>query len=323
MRRRLVLAAGLAAPAVRAPVVHAQVAWPVRPLRMVVPYTPGGATDAMARLAAQALGEALGQPVVVENRAGGNGVIGTQAVLQAPPDGYTILGSASTHVLQHLVLKAPGYDPLGDFQPVARTGRAPAMLVMDPRRPQRSLSEVTAAARAAPKDWSFATSSLGSSGHLAAVAFNQATGAGIEIVPYRGTAPGLTDVQAGNVQLMFDSAFALLPSARAGNARALAIAARERSSLVPELPTAIESGLPDFEFASWYGVWAARAVPAELVRRMNAALRAGFANPATAQRLAGLAMERVDEGIAETAAYIDGDVAKNAALLRFANFQPE
>ena len=325
MQRRAILAMGLATLA--APAVQAQGgpqgAWPNRPLRMIIPYTPGGATDAMARLAAQKLGEGLGQTVVVENRPGGNGVIGTQAVLQAPADGYTILGSASTHVLQHLVLKAPGYDPLADFQPIARTGRAPAMLVMDPKRPQRGLAEVVAAAKADPRAWSFATSSLGASGHLAAVAFNQATGAGIEIIPYRGTAPALVDVQAGNIQLLFDSAAALLPTARSGNVRALAITARERSSLAPDLPTAIEQGLPDFDFASWYGVWAARGMAREQVERMNAILQAGLREPATIQRLAGLALEPITESTAETARFIAADVEKNAALLRFANFQPE
>lgn len=320
MHRRSMVA-GLGALA--APAVRAQGAWPNRPLRMIIPYTPGGATDAMARLAAQKIGEGLGQTVVVENRAGGNGVIGTQAVLQAPADGYTILGSASTHVLQNLVLKAPGYDPLVDFQPVARTGWVPAMLVMDPRRPQRSLAEVVAAAKSNPKDWSFATSSLGASGHLAAVAFNQATGAGIEIIPYRGTAPALVDVQAGNIQLLFDAAFALLPTARSGNVRGLAIASRGRAGVAPDLPTVIEAGLPDFEFASWYGVWAARGVAREQVERMHAAVQAGLREPATVQRLAGLALEPVTESIAETNAYIGRDVAKNAALLRYANFQPE
>jgi tripartite-type tricarboxylate transporter receptor subunit TctC len=320
MQRRRLITTALA---LAAPAAWAQGSWPNRPIRMIVPYTPGGATDAMARLAALKIGEGIGQTVVVENRPGANGVIGTSAVLQAPADGYTILGSASTHVLMHLVLKAPGYDPLGDFQPVARTGRAPALLVMDPRRPQRSLAEVIAAAKAAPKEWSFGVSSLGASGHLAAIAFNRMTDAGIEVIPYRGTAPALTDVQAGNIQLMFDSAFALLPAARGGNVRALAIAARERSPLAPEIPTVIENGLPDFEFASWYGIWAARGVPAEIVRRMHAALQAGFADPAVVQRLSALTVEPVTESIAATEAYIAADVEKNAALLRYARFQPE
>ncbi|WP_235907659.1 tripartite tricarboxylate transporter substrate binding protein [Siccirubricoccus phaeus] len=289
---------------------------------MIVPYTPGGATDAMARLAALKIGEAVGQSVVVENRPGGNGVVGTAAVLQAPADGYTILGSASTHVLMHLVLKSPGYDPLADFRPVARTAWAPAMLVMDPKRPQRTLPEVVAAAKARPRDWSFGVSSLGASGHLAAIAFNRATEAGIEIIPYRGTAPALTDLQAGSIQLMFDSAFALLQPARAGNVRGLAIASRERTPLAPELPTAIETGLPDFEFASWYGVWAARGVPDGIVQRMHEALRAGFADPSVVQRLTALVCEPVTESLAATEAYIAADVAKNAALLRYARFEP-
>ena len=319
IRRRGILAAGAM---LAAPGVWAQGAWPNRPLRMIVPYTPGGATDAMARLAAQKIGEAIGQNVVVENRPGGNGVVGTAAVHQAPADGYTLLGSASTHVLMNLVLKSTGYDPLADFQPVARTAWAPAMLAMDPKRPQRSLPEVVAAAKAAPRDWSFGVSSFGASGHLSAIAFNRATGAGIEIIPYRGTAPALTDLQGGNIQLMFDSAFALLPPARSGNVRGLAIAAHERTPLAPELPTVIETGLPDSEFASWYGVWAPRGVSPEIIERLHAAPVAGFSIPPVVQRLTALVCEPVTESLEATNAYIAADVAKNAALLRYARFEP-
>ncbi len=313
-----VLAAPLASPA-----VHSQGAWPSRNIRMVVPYPPGGATDAMSRLAAQKIGEKLGVSVVVENRSGANGQVGSQAMLQAPADGYTILGSASIHVMARHVMRNVPYDPVADFVPVARTARGPLVLVMSPSRPQRTIPEIVEAAKRNPAQWSFATSSLGSAGHLGTIEFNRVTGANIEIVGYRGTAPALTDVAAGNAHLMFDPVLATLPMIRGGQLRGLGIATTSRTSLAPELPTMAEAGLPGFEFYSWYGVWAARTVPAEMVARMNAALVEGMREPAVVERLTGLGFEPLAETVAEAERFIAADVARNAELLRIANFQPE
>ncbi len=301
----------------------AQGAWPSRAIRMVVPYTPGAATDAMARLAAQKLSEKLGVTVVVENRAGANGAIGSQAVLQAPADGYTLLGSASIHPMARYVMKAAPYDPVTDFIPVARTARGPLVLVMNPRLPQQSVAEVVEAAKREPAKWSFATSSLGSAGHLGSLEFNRLTGANIEIVGYRGSAPALTDVAAGNAQLMFDPVLATLPMVRGGQLRGLGIATAARTQLAPELPTIAEAGLPGFEFYSWYGVWAVRGTPPEILARLNAALTEGMHEPAVIQRLAGQGFEPVRETVEEAERFIVADVARNAELLRLANFQPE
>jgi tripartite-type tricarboxylate transporter receptor subunit TctC len=306
-----------------APAIHAQGTWPSRPIRMIVPYTPGAATDAMARLAAQKIGEKLGVTVVVENRAGANGAIGSQAVLQAPADGYTILGSASIHPMARYVMKAAPYDPVADFVPLARTARGPLVLVMDPGRPQRTIPEVVAAAKQEPAKWSFATSSLGSAGHLGSIEFNRLTGANVEIVGYRGSAPALSDVAAGNVQLMFDPVLATLPMVRGGQLRGLGIATAARSPLAPELPTLVEAGLPGFEFYSWYGVWGPRALPAEIVARLHDAITDGMQEPAVVQRLAGLGFESVVETQPELEAFIRQDVARNAELLQIAKFQPE
>ncbi|MBW6398577.1 tripartite tricarboxylate transporter substrate binding protein [Roseomonas sp. HJA6] len=321
MRRRVLIAGGaglvLARPGL------AQGTWPNRPIRMVVPYTPGGATDAMARLAAQKLQEKLGATVVVENRAGANGAIGSQAVLQAPADGYTILASASIHPMARYVMKNAPYDPVTDFIAVARTARGPLILVNNPRLPQATIPEIVAAAKRDPDKWSFATSSLGSAGHLAALEFNRMTGSAIEIVGYRGTSPALSDIAAGNVQLMFDPVLSTIQLIRGGQIRGVGIATAERSPLAPELPTVAEAGLPGFEFYSWYGVWAARATPRELVDRMNAALAEGMREAAVVERLNGLGFEPVTQGVDELERFIAEDVARNAALLRAANFQPE
>jgi tripartite-type tricarboxylate transporter receptor subunit TctC len=319
-RRGILMASGglLAAPSVRA-----QSAWPSRPIRMIVPYTPGAATDAMARLSALKLQERLGVSVVVENRAGGNGSIGSQAVLQAPADGYTIMGSASIHPMARHVMRNAPYDPVADFVPLARTARGPLVLVMNPRLPQATIPAVVEAAKREPARWSFATSSLGAAGHLASIEFNRLTGAGIEIVGYRGSAPALTDVAAGNAQLMFDPVLATLPMVRGGQLRGLAIATAARTPVAPDLPTAAEAGLPGFEFYSWYGVWGPRAMPAEIANRINRALVAGLAEPDVVARLTGLGFEPVSETVEEAERFILADVARNAELLRIANFQPE
>lgn len=321
MFRRSLLAAG--GTALAAPAIHAQGAFPNRPIRMIVPYTPGAATDAMARLAAQKIGEKLGTTVVVDNRAGANGTIGGQAVLQAPADGYTIMGSASIHVMARHVMRNAPYDPVADFVGIARTARGPLVLVMDPRRPQTTIPQVVEAAKADPRRWSFATSSLGAAGHLGTIEFNRVTGANIEIVGYRGSAPALTDVAAGNAQLMFDPALATLPMVRSGQLRGLGIASPRRTPLAPDLPTMSEAGLPGFEFYSWYGVWGPRGMPAEIVTRMNAAVVEGMREPAVIERLTNLGFEPVAETAPEFAAFIQRDVATNAELLRIANFQPE
>jgi tripartite-type tricarboxylate transporter receptor subunit TctC len=323
-RRGILMAtSGLLAVPLATPAVHAQGAWPNRNIRMIVPYPPGGATDAMSRLAAQKIGEKLGVSVVVENRSGANGQVGSQAMLQAPADGYTILGSASIHVMARHVMRNVPYDPVADFVPVARTARGPLVLVMSPSRPQRTIPEIVEAAKRNPAQWSFATSSLGSAGHLGTIEFNRVTGANIEIVGYRGTAPALTDVAAGNAHLMFDPVLATLPMIRGGQLRGLGIATAARTPLAPELPTMAEAGLPGFEFYSWYGVWASRAVPPELVARMNAALVEGMRETAVVERLTGLGFEPLAETVAEAERFIVADVARNAELLRIANFQPE
>ena len=318
MRRRTLLTSSLllACPA------YAQ-GWPQHAIRMVIPYTPGGATDAMARLAAQKLSERLGVNVTPENRAGGNGTVGGMAVVQAPADGSTLLFTASIHVMARQVMRAPPYDPLADFTPVARVGRGPLLLVAPPRLAQGSIAQVVAAARAEPVKWTFATSSLGSAGHLASLEFNRLAGLDIPIAPYRGSAPGLADVAAGNVQLMLDPILATLPLARGGQVKALAITTAARSAIAPEIATAAESGMPGLEFASWYGVWGPKGLPASIVARVNAELQATIAEPAVVRRLTEMGFEPVAESPAAFADFIAQDVARNAALLRAANFQPE
>jgi tripartite-type tricarboxylate transporter receptor subunit TctC len=308
----------------KAPAVWAQDTWPrARPIRMICPFAPGAATDAMARLAAQKITEKLGVSVVVENRTGGGGVPGTQAVQQAPADGYTLLASSLTHTMLRHVLRNVPFDPQADFAPIARTARGPLMMVMTPKRPPMSIPQIVAAAKANPRDWTFAVSSLGAPGHLATIDFNRRTGADIEMTSYRGTAPALLDVAAGNAHVMIDATFALLQAARSGQVHPIGISTRERSALAPEIPTLIEAGLADFEFYSWYGVWAPKGTPAAICEKLNEVLTSSMRDADSAERLKTLIVEPVSQTIPEMQSYIEAEVRRNAELLRIANFQPE
>ncbi|WP_424811287.1 Bug family tripartite tricarboxylate transporter substrate binding protein [Roseococcus sp. YIM B11640] len=324
MNRRHVIAAGLgllASPAL----LHAQEAWPApgRTLRVICPWPPGAANDALARLTAQRLSEKLGAQAVVENRTGGAGLIGTNAVLQAPADGYTLLASAFNTAVMPLVLRNANFDPQRDLEVMARTAQAPLVMVIAGNRPERTLQEVIASARARPREWSIAVSSLGAASHLATIEFNRRTGVNFDMVTYRGTQPALTDLMGGNVPLLIDNSFALLPAAADGRVRVLGIATRERSALAPQVPTMAEAGLPGFEFQSWYGVWAPKGTPAAICERVNALMQETMRDPAIVQRLTSQVLEPVTESIAETRRFIAAEITRASELLRSVNYQPE
>lgn len=323
MQRRPLLALAAAGAGLAAPAVHAQPAWPARPVRVIVPFTPGGATDGMARVTTGKLAEKLGQPFIVENRAGANGAVGGQFVAQAAPDGYTLCFSASIQMLARLVMRNPGYDPVTDLAPVVRTGQGPLLLIMNAARAPNTLAELLAAVRASPRDWSFAVSSLGAAGHLATIEFIRQAGVELVQVPYRGTAPAVTDTVAGNVQLMFDPILATLPQARDRRVKALAITAPRRSEAAPDIPTAAEAGMPGLDIQSWWGLWGPRALPAEITARIGEVLRTGMFEADVRQRVGTLGIEPLAEVGPDFAAFIRRDFERSEALLRLANFQPE
>jgi tripartite-type tricarboxylate transporter receptor subunit TctC len=298
--------------------------WPDRPIRMVVPYPPGGPADIMGRLAAQKLQDKLGVAVVVENRSGASGTVGAEVVRQAAPDGYTFLAAPSVHVLAREVLRSAPYDPVRDFTPVARYGEGPLLVLANPAAvPGRTVAEALPAIRAKPQSYSFGLSAYGAANHLAVIEFNRLAGLDLLIVPYRGSAPALTDLIAGRVQMMIDPIIAALPHVQDGRLKALAVTSARRSPVVPEVPTAAESGMPGLEFFSWYGVWGPRGLPVPVVARVNAALAEAVREPAVVERLTSLGFEPVAESPEEFARYIEADVKRNAALLRAANYQPE
>src|SRR5689334_5553390 len=239
--------------------------WPNRNIRVVVPYPAGGPADFMGRLAAQKLQEKLGVSVVVENRSGASGTIGAETVRQSPPDGYTFLAAPIVHVLGRLVVKAVPYDPVGDFTAIVRYGEGPLIVLANPAAvPGKTLADALPAIRSKPDDFRFGVSALGSPNHLAVLEFNRLTKLNLQIIPYRGSAPALTDTVSGQVQLMIDPMITALPLIQGGQLKALAVASSKRTSVLPDVPTAAESGLPGLEFSSWYGLWGPKGLPKEI-----------------------------------------------------------
>ncbi len=321
MQRRSLLAG--AAALLATPSVHAQGAWPHgRPVRVVCPWPPGAANDMLARLTAQRIQEKLGGIAVAENKVGGAGLVGTREVLNAAPDGYTLLASAFNTAVMPLVLRGANFDPLNDLEVCARTAAAPLVMVGTTRRPQATLADVVAAAKANPRVWNIAVSSLGSAGHLATIEFNRRTGGDINMVPYRGTQPALTDMIAGNVELLIDPSFALLPAAADGRVRALGIATARRSALAPNVPTMAEAGLPGYEFQSWYGVWAPKGTPREIVMRINALMQETMRDPPIVERMTQQVLEPVTETPEQSRQFIANEISRATELLRSVNYEP-
>jgi tripartite-type tricarboxylate transporter receptor subunit TctC len=275
-------AAGLAAPAV----ATAQ-AWPSRPIRLVVPFPPGGASDIAGRLQAEVLQAGIGVPVVVDNRAGAGGTIGTAHVAQSAPDGYTIMmASPSSHLGAPLLFRTPGYEGVDDFTAIATFATGTAMVCVHPALPIRSIPELIAFARANPGRLNYGSAGAGGANHMLGVLFMLRTGVEFTHVPYRGAAPALADLIAGNIQLVFDSFSGVLGAVRAGQVRALAVTSPERWPLAPEFPTVQEQGVADFDLPSFSAVMGPANMPRPIVERMNAVINAGLREAALVQRLA-------------------------------------
>jgi tripartite-type tricarboxylate transporter receptor subunit TctC len=321
-RRCLVTALSVLA-ATAATSAAAQDKFPSRTIRIIVPFAPGGGVDALARLLAERMQARMGQTVIVENRAGGSGTVGGNAVLQSQPDGYTVLFSSNTHTMTKLVTNNPPYDPIADFTPIARAGEAPLLMVMANKYPQKTLAEVAEAARKDPSQWTAGVPALGSPGHIATLGFNHLAKVNITVAPYRGTAPALNDVAGGHLPLLTDAMIVLLPQAKAGNVKALAIMSAKRSALAPEIPTAIESGVPGLEVTAWYGFWGPKGMPADVVAVLNAASSTALRELADGGRLAQLGIEPVVAGPEEFARFQAAEVTRNGELLQAANFKPQ
>lgn len=243
--------------------------YPNRVVRIVVPYPPGGTVDAVARVVAARLAENVGQNFIVENRAGANGTIGSNAVAKSAPDGYTLLLQASTFVAAPLLMSNVPYDIERDFTPIANLGAMPLLVTCHPGVAAKNLKEFMAAIRAEPKKYTFGTSAVGSASHLAQEAIKHDGRLDFMIVPYKGTAPALTDAVGGHISAMVDALPSTMPHVKAGKLRALAVTSAKRIPALADVPTVAESGLDGFEMVSWYGVWGPAKLPPEIAARLH------------------------------------------------------
>ena len=304
----LLLAASLAA--------HAQ-DYPAKPVRWVVPFPAGGPLDIVARVIGVRLSETWGQPVIVDNRPGAGGNIGAEVVAKSAPDGYTIvMGALSTHAVNVSLFRKLPYDPVRDFAPVTLISEVPNVLVVNPAVPAKTVAEFVAYARANPGKLNFASGSTGSAGHLAGELFKTRARVDMTHVPYKGAAPAVTDLLAGQVQLMFDNLASALPNIRAGRLRALAVTTKKRSAFVPELPTIAESGLPGFDVSTWFGVMAPAATPRPIVNRLHDGIVRALAQPDVKERLAAMGAEPVGDTPEQFGAFVKSEIAKYAKVVK-------
>jgi tripartite-type tricarboxylate transporter receptor subunit TctC len=326
MRRRPVHAALLAAALTLAVVgpAHAQ-AWPARPVRIVVPYPPGGIGDTVTRALAQGLADGLGQPFVIDNKPGASQMIGAELVAKAQPDGHTLfLGSVSSLAINVNSQKKLGYDPLKDFAPVSMAFYSPLYLVVNPSVPARSVPELIALAKAQPGKLTFASIGQGGSIHLAGELFRSMAGLDMVHVAYKGSAPALTDVIGGQVSLMFDAGVSALPQVRAGKLRGLAVTSSRRSASTPELPTVAEAGsLPGYEATIWFGLVAPAGTPREAVQRLSQELVRITRQAALRERFAPQGVELSATTPEEFADIIRAEIPKWGKVLKDANVAPE
>ena len=263
LKRRLAMALGMLLIAGTGSSALAQ-SYPNRPVRIIVPYPAGGTVDAVARVVAQRLTEQMGQSFIVENRAGANGVIGSDAVAKAAPDGYTLLVQASTFVTNPILLKNLPYDMMRDFTPISNIGSVPLIVTAHPGVAANDLKEFIAQVQAAPTRYTFAAPPTGSAGHLAEEAIKSGAKLGIQLIPYKGTAPALADVLGGHVSALIDALPSSYPQVKGGKLKALAVTSPKRISFLPNVPTVAESGLPGFDMVSWYGLWGPANLPKDL-----------------------------------------------------------
>jgi tripartite-type tricarboxylate transporter receptor subunit TctC len=298
--------------------------YPARTVTVVVPYPAGGSVDGVARILVQKLNESLGQNFIVENRAGGaGGVVGANYVAKAPPDGYTLMLTASIHVVTPLLNKNIPYDVVTDFTPITLVASGPLVVSTAPKVPAKTLKEFFDLVRRDPTKYTFATSSFGSAGHLAIELLKRDAGVDTLVIAYKGAGPALTDLMSGQVQLMADPMLSSLPLAKAGNIKALAITSRKRVPAAPDIPTVEESGMTGFDFASWYGLWGPKGLPADVVNKLQAEIARLVAQPDTRGRLALLGFEPIGSSPAQFAKYIDDEMARYRKIIKDANIKAE
>ena len=292
-------------------------AYPAKPIRLVVPFPPGGATDILARAAAQKLTDAWGQPVVVDNRPGAGGNIGSELVAKAAPDGYTLeMGTVGTHAINASLYAKMPYDHVKDFAPVILVASVPNVLEVNPGVPAKSVAELISYAKANPGKLNFASSGSGTSIHLSGELFKVMAGVDMTHVPYKGSSPALQDLLGGQVQVMFDNVPPSLPQIRAGKLRALAVTSATRSPALRDVPTIAESGLPGYEASSWFGVLAPAGTPPAIIAKLNAEIGAWLATPEAKEKMLALGANAAGGSPEDFAKHIAVETAKWQKVVR-------
>ncbi|WP_447988019.1 Bug family tripartite tricarboxylate transporter substrate binding protein [Achromobacter spanius] len=292
-----------------------------RPITLIVPFPPGGPTDAMARRLAEKLREPLKQNVIVENRSGAGGNIGSEYVAGAKPDGYTILfGTSGPLAINVSLYKNQGYDPETSFAPIIRLGHLPNILVVNPSVPANNVQELIAYAKQNPTKLSYASSGNGASSHLAGILFNKMAGTDIMHIPYKGTGPALNDLLGGQVSMSFTDILTALPHVKAGKLRAIGLASAQRSDALPDLPTLSEQGLKGYDVSVFFGIVAPKGTPADVVNTLNQAFKVALSDPAVEQALRSQGIEaakdQTPQGLAD---FIAAEVPKWRELIKSAN----
>ena len=297
--------------------------WPVKPVRLVVPSSPGGGTDISARLIAPRLGQELGQQVVVENRAGAGTMIGSEAVARAAPDGYTLLMGISTLTINPHILRKLPFDAMKDLAPVTQAVVLPNMLVSHPSLPAKTVKELVAFARARPGQLNFGSAGVGTNPHLCMELFLSMTGTKMVHVPYKGVGPASVDLVAGHVSLMMANMLTAGPHIKSGRLRAYGVTGARRSAAAPEYPTIAEAGVPGYEAVQWYGVLVPAATPRDIVTRLHGALARVLGDPVMKERFAADGAEAVGNSPEEFAAAMRNDFVKWGKVVKSAGIKPE
>jgi tripartite-type tricarboxylate transporter receptor subunit TctC len=302
---------------------RAQSGYPSRPVRIVVPSPPAGGTDIIARVLAQYFSTAMGQQFFVENRPGAGNMIGIESVARSAPDGYTLLFVPSTLALNSVMYKKVSYDPVRDFAPITLAAAANNVLVINPAVPAKTLVEFIALAKQKPGQLTYGTPGIGTSPHMSMELFKSLAGIDLQHVPYRGTAPAMTDVISGQISAMFSNALTAKPQIESNAIRALGVSGRKRSQALPDIPPIAEAGVPGYEATQWYGLVAPAGTPPEIIARLHAEATKALETQEMKDKLAGDGAEPVGTTPAEFAAHIKGELEKWAGVARAAHIEPQ